>query len=404
MKLSELRIIYDTLRYRVDFKDHVRYAIKSIEHGYISIRDFENGEYIYSEHTYYSSNDYAETEDGYIYDVEDCIWCERSDSWHHVDNASRVNTRHGEEWVSDDYISSGREDFVHFNGEYYDSDAAEIAGIVYLEDCDEYGRADDSYYDEEEGYWYSTPRETYVRGYHNGHYKDLSFNNKSKYSIGFEVEKEDGEVRDSIHIDDFEEKTHNLWRKERDGSLDDEYGYELISPTFEFDINEIFDHIESNEQLVAHIDAKYTTRCGGHIHLSEKGLDGYQLFDKVKGYTPLLYALYHGRINKNYAKGKSNEDLRKENEKYQAIKIHDNRIEFRIISAVPNIKTLKWRCKLLMMILQNPTDDVIKAYYNVDTKFTKLLKQTYTDDKLVELKDRFIKFTREFEGIEINKK
>jgi len=53
------------------------------------------------------------------------------------------------------------------------------------------------------------------------------------------------------------------------------------------------------------------------------------------------------------------------------------------------------------MILEHPTDDVIKAYYNVDTKFTKLLKQTYSDEKLIELKERFVKFTKQFEGIEV---
>jgi hypothetical protein len=54
-------------------------------------------------------------------------------------------------------------------------------------------------------------------------------------------------------------------------------------------------------------------------------------------------------------------------------------------------------------MLQNPTDDVIRAYYNVDTKFTKLLKQTYSNEKLAELKERFVKFTNKFEGIEIKK-
>ena len=57
----------------------------------------------------------------------------------------------------------------------------------------------------------------------------------------------------------------------------------------------------------------------------------------------------------------------------------------------------------MMMILKNPTNDVIKAYFNVDTKFTKLLKETYSDDKLLELKQRFINFTREFENINIIK-
>jgi len=135
--------------------------------------------------------------------------------------------------------------------------------------------------------------------------------------------------------------------------------------------------------------------------LSENGLSGDQLFEKVRGYTPLLYALYYGRVDKTYCKGKCNEDLKNENEKYQAIKIHHNRVEFRIISAVPNVTTLKWRCKLLMMILQHPTDDVIKAYYNVDTKFTKLLSQVYSPERLIELKERFIKFTKQFENLNI---
>jgi hypothetical protein len=192
-----------------------------------------------------------------------------------------------------------------------------------------------------------------------------------------------------------------LWRKERDGSLDDNAGYELISPTFEFDIDKIFEYIESNNVLLDHINAKYSTSCGGHINLSEKDLSGEQLFDKIKGYTPLLYALYHGRVDKNYCKGKNNQDLKYENDKYQAIKIHNNRVEFRIISAVPNVTTLKWRCKLIMMILQHPTDDVIKAYYNVDTKFTKLLSQVYSPEKLIELKEIFIKFTKQFENLNI---
>jgi hypothetical protein len=114
--------------------------------------------------------------------------------------------------------------------------------------------------------------------------------------------------------------------------------------------------------------------------------------------------LYYGRVDKNYSKGKSNRDLECDNEKYQAIKIHHDRVEFRIISAVPNITTLKWRTKLLMMILQNPTNDIIRAYYNVDTKFTKLLKQTYSDEKLLALKQRFIDFTKQFEGLDINDK
>lgn len=399
MKLSELKILYEVFE---DNRQQVGIAIDSIKRGQVTIEEIKHNGYFEADGYFWSEDDYVVLHTGDVCGIEDSVYCEGEDQWFHIDECVVVNTRHGSEWYSESYVR-GSYDFIRFDGEWYDQDQADRMDIVFVEDLNEYVYRDDVYWHEDDGNYYSYPEESYVRGYHNGDYQELDFDGKSKYKIGFEIEKEDKNVRNGIDIDDFESATDELWRKEKDGSLDDESGYELISPTFEFNIDKIFEHIESNDTLVEHINAKYTTSCGGHIHLSEDGLTGEQLFDKVKGYTPLFYALYYGRVDRNYAKGKSNEDLKNDNEKYQAIKIHHNRIEFRIISAVPNVKTLKWRSKLLMMILQNPTDDVIRAYYNVDTKFTKLLKQTYSDDKLVELKERFIRFTNKFEGIEIKK-
>jgi hypothetical protein len=397
MKLSELRILYEVLK----TKENVDNAIQSMRNGYVSLFDIEREDYIEHDGLYYCSHDYITAHDGSLLDYDDAVFCEGNEEWFHVDDTvyvyeGRNDNRYSLSWVQ-------RGDFIRFNGSYYDDDALSNHDIVYVEDIGEYGYADDNYYNEDDGCWYSENKEEYVRGYHNGCYQSLDFDGKSKYKIGYEIEKEDEDVKESIYIDDFENKTNGLWRKERDGSLDDCKGFELISPTFELNIDNIFEHIEGNPVLVRHIDANISSSCGGHIHLSEEGLSGEELFNKIKGYTPLFYALYYGRVNKTYCKGKNNEDLKNENEKYQAIKIHHNRVEFRIISAVPNVTTLKWRTKLLMMILQYPTDSVIRAYYNVDTKFTKILKQTYSDDKLVELKDRFIKFTKQFENLDIKK-
>ena len=397
MNYSELKILFEVL----GNKNDVDYAVRSIRNSYVSLEEFDNDNYFRHNGYYYSIDEYCVTNRDYVILLEDAWYCEGLDEYVHYDDTAVCYERSGDTRYSREYLSRSSE-HICFDGDYYDDYAQERNEIVYVVDIGEYGYADDNYYDEEECEWYSHNREEYIRGYHNGSYQSITFNNKSKYRIGYEIEKEDEDVRNSIRIDNFEEKTHYKWRKEKDGSLSDESGYELISPTFEFNIDKIFEHIESNEQLVAHIDAGISYSCGGHIHLSEKGLDGNELFDKIKGYTPLFYALYYGRVDKNYSKGKSNRDLENDNEKYQAIKIHHDRVEFRIISAVPNVKTLKWRTKLLRMILENPTDDIIKAYYNVDTKFTKLLKQTYSDDRLIKLKERFVAFTRQFEGIEIN--
>jgi hypothetical protein len=400
MRLSELRILYEVFN---QDRTLVQMAISSIDKEYVSIDDIECGDYFKYGNLYYSSDDYVIDYYSNLVEIDNAFWCSGYEEYFHKDYTVTVYEYRDKNRYSRRYAEQNC-DWNEHRGEYYDGSALEYHELVYVEDAGEIMNEDSAYHHEEDGCWYTYPsdRQEYTRGYHNGSYQSVNFDGKSKYKIGYEIEKEDQRVLESINIEDFEQETGGVWRKERDGSLNDDTGYELISPTFEFNIDKIFEHIEGNSTLVEHINAEISTRCGGHIHLSEEGLSGEQLFDKVKGYTPLFYALYYGRVDKTYCKGKANIDLKCENEKYQAIKIHHDRIEFRIISAVPNVKTLKWRTKLLMMILQHPTNDIIKAYYNVDTKFTKLLKQTYSDEKLVELKERFIKFTKQFEGLDIN--
>ncbi len=402
MTLSELRILYQEFD---ENKDAIKKTIESIEGGFVTLTEIERGEYFSYGSLFYSSEDYVIDYFNNLVERDDSFYCDGMEEYFHVDEMVTVYEYRSERYYSRRWVE-GTCDLSYYNGNFYDSDALDYHDLVYVEDTGDIDSRDNAYYHESDGSYRSyepDENEEYVRGYHNGGYSTLNFDNKSKYKIGYEIEKEDEEILQSINIKDFEAATNYQWRKERDGSLSDDCGYELISPTFEFNIDKIFEHIESNNVLLDHINAEKSTRCGGHIHLSEKGIDGEQLFEKIKGYTPLFYALYYGRVDKSYCKGKNNQDLKYENEKYQAIKIHHDRVEFRIISAVPNVETLKWRTKLLMMILQNPTNDVIRAYYNVDTKFTKLLKQTYSNDKLTELKERFIKFTKQFEGLDINK-
>lgn len=401
MTLTELKQLFELFR---NNRQHVANALQSIEEDLVTFEQLIEREYFAEEDKFYSSEEYVRLYDGEVCHRDSACWCEGMEEYFDEgEEFVKVYEGRSECYYSLRYVQN-RGEYSFYDGAYYDDYAMDRHGLVYIEDLSEIGSQDDCYYHEDRG-WYSYPdnSECYTRGYHNGSYQSVSFDNKSKYKIGYEIEKEDTDILESIEIDEFEDKTDYKWRKEKDGSLDESMGYELISPSFEFNIDKIFEHIESNNILLDHINAKYSTSCGGHIHLSENGVRGEELFDKVKGYTPLFYALYHGRVNKNYCKGKNNSDLKNENEKYQAIKIHHDRIEFRIISAVPNVTTLKWRSKLLMMILQHPTDDVMKAYYNVDTKFTKLLSQVYSDDKLSALKDRFITYTEQFENLTINK-
>ena len=118
----------------------------------------------------------------------------------------------------------------------------------------------------------------------------------------------------------------------------------------------------------------------------------------------MFHALYYGRIDKNYSKGKSNEKLLSDNEKYQSIKIHSNRVEYRIISAVPNFETLMWRAELMDFILNNQTECTKDAFFKLNTTLLPLIKKTYnTPEKLNALIDRVIEYTLKFENITLTK-
>jgi hypothetical protein len=172
----------------------------------------------------------------------------------------------------------------------------------------------------------------------------------SGMTIGFEVEKEDESALKSYDAYTLLEDTG--WFKERDGSLDDDSGYELVSPIYDLMSDKLDDDIKSSPQLTELINSDYGRRCGGHIHIGN-GNSGATLFDKMSPWIPLIYSLYVGRIGGEYCKIKKNKDIKDDHDKYQAVRIFDNRIEIRIISAVPNVETLLWRRDLMRMIMNN---------------------------------------------------
>lgn len=380
----------------------LRNAIESINLGYLTKSEFINRDCFEHEDMYYSLNNYVVLHNGEICENDYATYCEYYEAFYHSDDVYIVNIYKSQQCYSIEAIEYN--DLVCVNGEYFDEDALEYNGYNYLEDLGTYSD-EDAYWHESEGAYYSYPERScnFTRSYHNGTYKEKNFNFNSQFKIGYEIEKEDLDVLESIDIEDFECETNYLWRKEEDSSLDDNSGFELISPTFELDTERIFELINSNPILVAHINSNHSLRCGGHINLSQIGLNGEDVFNQVCGYTPLLYSLYYGRVDKNYSKGKSNKDLKNENQKYQAIRIHDNRIEFRIFSAVQNVETLLWRTKLIEKMLQYPTSDVRTAYWHIKTKFKELLAEMYDKDKMEVLKNRIITNTLKFEGVDLTK-
>jgi len=375
---------------------------KSYENGYIEPQEFIDVQYLSDNDFYYNTDYYVETYEGDICHVDEVYYCEYYEQYTSED----IYTVHiGRHEYSYSNRAIERKGLYLYNGEYYDFEALDRHNLVIMHNGD-IESADDVYFweSDNEYHYEPEPRETYVRDYHNDtRTRYVNFTENPKFYIGFEIEKEDQDVKESIEIDDFEEENPN-WRKEKDGSLDNESGYELISPCYELNPELIRKDIEESQTIVEHINAAKSNACGGHINVSEAGLTGIQLFEKIQGYTPLFHALYYKRIDKSYSKGKANKDLKTSTDKFQSVKIHSNRVEYRIVSAVPNLNTLIWRAKLMEFILNNQTDSPIKAFRNIQTKLKPLLSEMYpSKEKFEELIDRVVEFTEKFENLTLKK-
>jgi hypothetical protein len=372
--------------------------ISSVNNGYCCLREIIDENVFKRDGYYYSDDEYTITDDtDTVMHRDDANYCNYSETYNEGDVVEvYVSRRNSEYWLE----SIAEEKAYYYRGSYYtdlsDHDLVMMEGgeIEHLDDV-YYWESDNEYHYEPD------PSGDYVRDYHyNNSVYEVNFTDNPKFFIGFEIEKEDQDVKESLYILDFEESCPK-WKKERDGSLDDESGFELISPKFEVVPDKIREHIQNNKTLLNHVNAQKSTACGGHINVSEAGKTGSQLFDEVKGYTPLFYALYHKRVDKNYCKGKKNSELQEENEKYQAIRIHSNRIEYRIVSAVPNIDTLIWRTRLIEYILNNKTENPKEAFFKVNTSPLKDLLMEMYPDNFDQLINRLVKFTLQFENINL---
>lgn len=378
--------------------------INSINEDLISLDDIIKDNFIFHYNRIYDRDNYVILEDnGEICHIDDAYFCERGECY--VSEVEEVHTgREGRDQIQYWAKETAENDATLIDGEYY-KDPGDYNFVI---TCDgDWAYQDDVYYWESTGEYHYEPEEEeeteqYTTDYHSSRSGLVEFSQNPKFFIGIEIEKEDKEVKESLQIADFLELCPG-WRKERDGSLDSEKGYELITPTMELNVKKIEEHIKSNEILIKHINAAKSLSCGGHINVSEKGKDGNQLFECIKGYTPLFYALYYKRVDKNYCKGKKNKDLQDENEKYQAVKIHDNRVEYRIVSAVPNLDTLIWRVKLMDLILKNQTGDVKQAFFKITNgPFKKHIQKMYPGERYNILVNRIIEMCNKFEDIKIN--
>jgi hypothetical protein len=254
-------------------------------------------------------------------------------------------------------------DDSRYDRDYYSYTDTEDGYTVNDDSLDEiyFSDMDNCYYLYEE----NMPKEEYTRSYHNStsQYVPSYSPNFGEFSIGFEAEKEDLDVKTSEYISDFERKCQ-YWRKENDSSLDEDSGFELISPIFPLDADYIKSHIMGNDVLLNHINANTSLSCGGHMTVSKLGTSADKLFDSISGYVPIFFSMYWGRIKNDYCLSADKQTL-KHTSSRRAIYLKHDRIEFRLFSAIKNLNQLEFRLKLMQYIFNNPTEDYDTARKNI---------------------------------------
>ena len=221
--------------------------------------------------------------------------------------------------------------------------------------------------------------------------------------LGFEVEKEDSDVKDSYSYEDSELLERTGWSFEEDSSLDHDYGFEAVSPVYGMYLDKpVYEQTHLTEALNEVrdiIDADYGSSCGGHINVSFNGMNHKQLVNSIRGYMPLLYALYPNRDN-SYAE--FNTFNYYGNNKFYAIHIKNYAAEFRIFPAVENVENLLWRCELLRLMIKNDGNNSQKVLAMLANKSSELyihLRRVYTEGDVVKFIREYVYYARSYNNV-----
>ena len=334
----------------------------------------------------------------FIIDTEDeldLVYSEYHEDWLQI-NHSRVHYGYVEGFDHKVYFYDRHHDaFMIDNYMFLDADAARHHNYEYHDRTDRWYHIDDLPLD------------------NNSLYHNLRrvkrFHEPPKFSIGFEIEKEDWEAV-GINYEDLYDLTD--WIKESDGSLCDNTGYELVTPAFDLYDCKLDEEINNNNDLKTLINADTSSRCGGHINIASNLFNTETLFEHISGWLPLFYSMYENRIDKNYSQAKKKHQYKYSRDKYSAIYIKDNVLEFRIPSAVKNVTNLIWRRDLMRIMCSSIKEVKIKGFksywkgaseievlqmmMNPKSKLYKHLRLVYTQEQLIKKVELFIYYSQSY--------
>lgn len=282
----------------------------------------------------------------------------------------------------------------NYEGEYCWEDDA-----IWCEDDGTYYHTDDEgtyvFWNERIEEYSTSPASGELHGYHQGFRRDYT-DSSTKYTIGFEVEKEDTYVVESYNLDDVDDTG---WCREEDSSLDD--GFELVSPTYDLMSSMLDDDINGSRLLQAHINADHSRSCGGHINLGQRGITGSEFFDSIQGFVPLFLTIWRHRLGNQYSQIKRKPQDYKNAGKYSAIHVKGSYIEIRLPSAVRHVNNLLWRRDLMRIVCNNQglkPLQVITQMLSPKSELGSHLRKIYSDEQMFKIVSIYSQFADDLYG------
>ena len=346
------------------------------------------------------------------HDVDDFGYDEVDDVYRCIDDLCCANGRRGNE------VFTSSDNCVYYGGSYYvkdylsDNNLCELANgdvcsmdnACYVESEGEYHHIDDCYYWESDEEYHLEPEpdneDDDLWGYGEGE-KEVNYIDEDATSdscqFGFGIEIEKGEMPTfTFNKVDFYEETGCVL--EKDSSVSD--GFELKTATYNLMNDKIFERVEP---LRKWCDIENIKGAGGHVGFSCDTMNDEELLDGCKGFLPIIYAMYKGRINNTYCTGKSIDALKSDGEKMQAIRMRGHYIEFRICSAVKSFNALLFRIKFFRIIANNlnkPFAKIITMALTEGSELNTLLRgDVYSNDsKFIKLIESAIEMNEKFIG------
>lgn len=215
---------------------------------------------------------------------------------------------------------------------------------------------------------------------------------ESKYTIGFEVEKNTlsrGAVKEYELFCGFE--------------TDSSCGYEAVThilpllPCGQWR-TKVYDMMHKAEKV---IDDRYSPsdrRCGGHITIAVDGLTGDEVRERVRKFSGILLALFRKRLNNVYCganrRMQSNNDdtfnsysgtsayYRTGNHwKYQTALVKGSCLEFRLVSKFESVKQMMRRYELVYELVNFATNKPNGSYASFLKVIEPIIVSMYNGDK-----------------------